>query len=87
MTIPPLDVQRHLFNSILQELLGEAILNNLFQRQSGLWQANCRLSNGTTDFGVGPTPYDALRATAALKHTAPKSTSAVTAADALLEGF
>ena len=36
------------------------LINNLFQTNSGEWQANLRAEVYSTAFGYGPTPYDAL---------------------------
>ncbi len=37
-------------------------LNNLFEHDSGLWQANLRSDTHATDFGYGETPEAALTA-------------------------
>ena len=37
------------------------LVSNLFQLDSGVWQANLRTSTHHTDFGRGPTPEIALQ--------------------------
>ena len=41
------------------------LLNNLFQRDDGLWQANLRTSSQATEFGLGSTPEEAIEETLA----------------------
>jgi hypothetical protein len=50
---------------MLEDLLAEItdrgwLVNNLFQRADGLWQANLRSATHHTDWGVALTPADAL---------------------------
>ncbi len=52
-----------MIESLLAEIADAGwLLSNLFQLDSGLWQANLRNATHHTDYGLGFTPAEALEA-------------------------
>lgn len=52
-----------MIEDLLEEISAAGwLLSNLFQLDSGLWQANLRNATHHTDYGLGFTPAEALEA-------------------------